>query len=56
MRTLLTTGRELNLSADDAPALAPGAGAFWAETWLANSADISPTHTDWRVNRNKEVP
>src|SRR5712671_318681 len=56
MRTFLTTARELTVSAGDAAALASGSGAFWAASWLANRADIRPTHTDWRVNRNKQIP
>jgi hypothetical protein len=56
MRTLLTTAGELKASASDGLLFAPGLGEFWAATWLANSADIRPTHTDWQVNRSKEIP
>jgi hypothetical protein len=33
-----------------------GAGASWAATWITKTADIMATHTDWKVNRNEDVP
>lgn len=36
--------------------LAPGPGEFWAPSWVGNSPHIKPRHTDWQVNRSKEIP